>query len=274
MSYILDALKKAAEQRGAGGPVLLRPSMPLRTGGRLRLPWIVVGVLALLNLAGFVYVMWPAARVPTALPPVPPAKVALIQPIEAPPPPAATQVIPAEPPAPPAPRAHVPAPVKSPAAPPAPVLKPPTPAAVKAPVAPPAAAAPAAAAPIAAAPVVAAPAKPAVEKPAPVETPATVEKAVGNKAVVRITPEPRPAARPAPAEPKPAAVAAAPTKADSHRFKLEVLSYSDVPAQRLVFINGRRYREGDTIDGGATKVEQIREDSVLLNEDGQRFTLR
>ena len=273
MSYILDALKKAAEQRGASGTVLLRPSMPLPHGGRLRLPWVVVGVLLLLNLAGLVYLMWPAPRVPTALSPVPPAKVALIQPIEAPPPPAATQVIPAEPPAPPVHRA--PTPAKSPAA---PTVKPPAAppaAAVKVPPAPPAAAAVKvpAAPPAPAAPVTAAPPRPAVEKPASVEAPATVEKPVGNKAIVRITPEPRPAARPAPAEQKPAA-AAPPAKADGQRFKLEVLSYSDVPAQRLVFINGRRYREGDTIDGGATKVEAIREDSVLLNEDGQRFTLR
>ena len=242
MSYILDALKKAAEQRGANGTVLLRPAMPLPRARRLRLPWFVVGALLLLNLAGLVYLMLPGPQGQTALPPAPPAKVALIQPIEAPPPPAPTQVIPAEPPAPPAPR--TPAPVKSPA--------------VKAP----------------AAPVTPAPAKPAANKPAPAETPATVEKAVGNNAIVRITPEPRSTARPAPAEPKPAAAVAAPAKADSQRFKLEVLSYSDVPAQRLVFINGRRYREGDTIEGGATKVEAIREDSVLLNEDGQRFTLR
>jgi hypothetical protein len=69
-------------------------------------------------------------------------------------------------------------------------------------------------------------------------------------------------------------VAAPPAKADTQRFKLEVLSYSDVPAQRLVFINGRSYREGDTLDGGGAKIEQIREDSVVLFEDGQRFTLR
>ena len=234
MSYILDALKKAAEQRGANGTVLLRPSMPLPRGGRLRLPWILVGALLLLNLAGVVYLMLPGPQGQTALPPVPPAKVALIQPIEAPPPPAPTQVIPAEPPAAPAPR---------------------TPARVAAPV-----------------PAPAAPAKPAVDKPAAVP-PATVEKAVGNKAIVRITPEPSPAVRPAPPESRPTP-AATPARADSQRFKLEVLSFSDVPAQRLVFINGRRYREGDTIEGGGVKVEAIREDSVLLNEDGQRFTLR
>jgi hypothetical protein len=78
-------------------------------------------------------------------------------------------------------------------------------------------------------------------------------------------------ARPDPSPP--AAVAPAPTRADAQRFKLEVLSYSDVPAQRLVFINGRRYREGEMLDG-SVKVEEIREDSVILSEAGQRFTLR
>jgi len=55
MSYILDALKKAAEQRGASATVLLRPSAPLARVGRWgRLPWIVAGALLLLNLAGLV----------------------------------------------------------------------------------------------------------------------------------------------------------------------------------------------------------------------------
>ena len=270
MSYILDALKKAAEQRGANATVLLRPSTPQPRGGRLHLPWVLVGVLALLNLAGVVYLMWPAPRVQTPLPPVPPAKVTLIQPVEAPAPPAPTQVIPAEPPPAPA-LPRTPARV-APATPPASSVKPPA--------APATAAAPVTAHPAkpvpdksAAAPQKPAAEKPAAEKPAAAETPATVDKVVGNKAIVRITPpEPRGVVRPAPPEPKPAA--AAPAKADTQRFKLEVLSYSDVPAQRLVFINGRRYREGDTIEGASVKVEAIREDSVLLNEDGQRFTLR
>ena len=233
MSYILDALKKAAEQRGANATVLLRASAPSIRGTRLaRLPWIVVGVLLLLNVAGLVYLMWPAPAIQTATPPVPPARVALIQPIEAPPAPPPTQVIPAQPPK---------APAKQPAA----VATPPT-----------------GAAPPAAPKVV-------VDKPVP-EKPAVIEKSVGDKAMVRITPGAT--ARPTPADAKPAVAPL--VKADSQRFKLEVLSYSDVPAQRLVFINGRRYREGDVIDGGGVKVEQIREDSVLLNEEGQRFTLR
>lgn len=219
-----------------------------------RVPWIVVGVLLLLNLAGVMYLLRPA---PTAPPPPAPVvpKVALIQPID---PPAPTQVIPAEPPRPAAPpRAVEPARRTAPARPAAPssgaVVRPAPPSAQSAPpVAPPAAptlpgtvGGPA----LSGTP----PARPATEKP-----------------VVRTTPDARVTiARPEPAPP----TAAAPTRADSQRFKLEVLSYSDVPAQRLVFINGRRYREGETLDGGV-KVEEIREDSVILSEAGQRFTLR
>ena len=83
-----------------------------------------------------------------------------------------------------------------------------------------------------------------------------------------------PVTRPAPVESKatPAAPAAGRPEASS-KLKLEVLSYSEIPAQRLVFINGRRYREGETIDGGP-KVEEIREDGVVLSDQGQRFTLR
>jgi len=244
MSYILDALRKAAEQRGPSATVLLRPSAPLMRGGGLRrLPWIVVGVLLLLNIAGVVYLMWPAPPIQPAPAPVAQPKVTLIQPIEAPPAPPPTQVIPAEPPR---------APVKAAPGPIVPAVKP--------------GAASSTPGAIASAPP--APAKVMAEKPG-VEKPAVIEKSVGDKAIVRITPGP--ATRPVPAEPK--ATAAAPAKADGQRFKLEVLSYSDVPAQRLVFINGRRYREGEIIEGGV-KVEQIREDSVLLNEEGQRFTLR
>jgi len=99
MSYILDALKKAAEQRGANATVLLRPSAPLARVARFgRLPWIVVGGLLLLNLAGLVYLWRPVSVVTPAPAPVAQAKVALIQPIEPPPPSPPTQVIPADPP--------------------------------------------------------------------------------------------------------------------------------------------------------------------------------
>jgi len=42
---------------------------------------------------------------------------------------------------------------------------------------------------------------------------------------------------------------------------------------RLVVISGRKYDEGDTTEGGF-RVEQIKEDSVVLSDQGVRFTLR
>jgi hypothetical protein len=74
---------------------------------------------------------------------------------------------------------------------------------------------------------------------------------------------------PQPAAPSPSAKATGSRGA----LKLEVVSYSDTPAQRLVFISGRKYVEGDTTEGGF-RVEQIKEDSVVLSDQGERFTLR
>jgi len=209
LSYILDALKKAAEQRGATATALLRAPAPLARGVRLgRLPWIVAGGLLLLNLAGLIYLLRPMPVIAPAAPPPPPRTVALIQPIVPPPP---AQVIEAEPPR------------------------------AAAPVTPPSA-----------------PAKTAAVRP-------TLERA----SPPRSTPAPDP--RSAVSAP---VIPSAPARSEpSSKLKLEVLSYSEVPAQRLVFINGRRYREGETIDGGP-KVEEIREDGVVLSEGGQRFTLR
>ena len=273
MSYILDALKKAAEQRGANATVLLRPSVPLVRAVRFRrLPWIVAGGLLVLNLAALVYLVWPARELPAAPQATSsPGTIALIQPIE-PSPPAPTQVIPAEPPKPLAPvkpgtpprapaagsRAAATAPTVAATA-PAPAVTAPAPAAI--------APAPAATAPPARA------GAPAVSVPAVPGASAGAGAAPADKPLVRVTPDARvtiarPDPKAAPADPK----AGAPAKADG-RFKLEVLSYSEIPAQRLVFINGRRYREGEVMDSGV-KVEEIREDSVILNEAGQRFTLR
>ena len=78
---------------------------------------------------------------------------------------------------------------------------------------------------------------------------------------------------PAPAATPPAAVAGPATPAERAGLKLEALIYSDLPAQRMVFINGRRYAEGDVIDG-RLRVEEIQEDGVELSDQGRRFTLR
>jgi len=77
---------------------------------------------------------------------------------------------------------------------------------------------------------------------------------------------------PAPATPPVAAARpAAPPEASG--LRLEALIYADVPAERMVFINGRRYREGDSIDG-RLRIEEIREDGVELSDQGRRFMLR
>jgi general secretion pathway protein B len=211
MSYILDALRKAAEQRGATPTVLLRPSTSLGRGiGDRRAPWIAIAtVVVLLNAAALVALLRPGP-VTAPAPAAPP--VAAIRTVVPPGRPPATQVIEAEPP-------RRPAPLRPPL-----LSVTPTPFAQRLPSRPPS------------------------------EARATV-------------PEPRIPLEAPPASPSPT------SRPDTSKLKLEVLSYSDVAAQRLVFINGRRYREGDTIDSGA-KIEEIREDGVVLSEQGQRFTLR
>jgi general secretion pathway protein B len=80
---------------------------------------------------------------------------------------------------------------------------------------------------------------------------------------------------PAPASTAPPPVAATRPAApqESSGLRLEALIYADVPAERMVFINGRRYREGDSIEG-RLRIEEIREDGVELSDQGRRFTLR
>jgi general secretion pathway protein B len=57
------------------------------------------------------------------------------------------------------------------------------------------------------------------------------------------------------------------------RLSLDVLVYSDVPAERLVFINGRKYVEGQAVSEDAV-VEQITPDGAILRQAGQRIVLR
>jgi hypothetical protein len=55
-------------------------------------------------------------------------------------------------------------------------------------------------------------------------------------------------------------------------MKLEVHVYSESPAARMVFINGRKYVEGDTVEGGY-RLERITEDGATLTRQGQRVHL-
>jgi general secretion pathway protein B len=55
-------------------------------------------------------------------------------------------------------------------------------------------------------------------------------------------------------------------------LRLELHVWSTKPQERFVFINGHRYREGDTTSDGAT-IEEITPDGVVMNSRGNRFLL-
>jgi Type II secretion system protein B len=226
MSYILDALTKAAKQRERQVPVvqrLLSPPAPtspwVRVPGRPRAALAVGGVL----LA--VLVIWWLRPVPSVGPP----DQSSVMPAATPTPtltPRPVTVEPARPSGRLEPMPRVDAQVETPS--------------------------PRGRQAIADAPVP--PARPATS-PAP-----------GFRALAT---QPQAAA---PVEPPAAAARPAPP-AERSGLRLEALIYSDLPAQRMVFINGRRYAEGDVVDG-RLRVEEIQEEGVELSDQGRRFTLR
>jgi general secretion pathway protein B len=55
-------------------------------------------------------------------------------------------------------------------------------------------------------------------------------------------------------------------------FRLELHVYSNRPQERFVFINGAKYREGETTQEGAA-VEEITSDGVIMSARGNRFLL-
>jgi Type II secretion system protein B len=57
------------------------------------------------------------------------------------------------------------------------------------------------------------------------------------------------------------------------QLTLDVLVYSDIPAERFVFISGQKYVEGQTLEGDAV-VEQITPDGAILGHQGKHFMLR
>jgi Type II secretion system protein B len=208
MSYILDALTKAAQQRDRQAPVvqrLLSPAPRVRsawspTPGRL-LAALAVNAVLLVSV-----LFWWLRPVPIAAPPEPVAVSA--PPVESPRP-----LVKLEP-------------LQSPET---KVEKPtvPTP-------------------------------SPRAQRPAPAPTPSPRS----GTPTVQPTPAPPPVAAARPGAPP-----------EASGLRLEALIYADVPAERMVFISGRRYREGDSIDG-RLRIEEIREDGVELSDQGRRFMLR
>ena len=51
---------------------------------------------------------------------------------------------------------------------------------------------------------------------------------------------------------------------------VNVVSFSEEPSQRFVIINGKLFHEGDFVRAGL-KVEEIHQESVLLNERGKEI---
>ena len=57
------------------------------------------------------------------------------------------------------------------------------------------------------------------------------------------------------------------------KLSLQVLSWSSDPRDRFVFVNGRKYVEGQAIDDKLV-IERITDGGVVLTYQGERTTLR
>jgi hypothetical protein len=101
--------------------------------------------------------------------------------------------------------------------------------------------------------------------PATVRVPAPIERKIERRPPIT-APSPVAPAPPAETVVEPSAPIAAPT------VTLQVIVDSEIPAQRMVFIDGRRYREGDAFDS-ETVLERINADGIVMKRRGQRFVI-
>ena len=219
MSYILDALTKAAQQRDRQASVvqqLLSPAPRPRSGWSYASGRLLAALALNAALLSAVLLWW--------LRPVP-------------------ITAPSEPVSAPTPTAVSPRPLVR--------LEPPPTTDTKVETPPSSAPVPSAASPVT-------PAKPSAQPPAPPPGPRATAPTVQPT--------------PAPTPPPPVAATRPAAPQESSGLRLEALIYADVPAERMVFVNGRRYREGDSIEG-RLRIEEIREDGVELSDQGRRFTL-
>lgn len=263
MSYILDALRKAAEQRDVHAPAMQRlftPDPETADTPRWRLALLGAGAaFAGAAAVSAFWLLWPTAPV--------------VVPDRADATPATARVQPE-----PSPAAIEPPP-------------PPTPPIVRTtPAAKPSAASGAASAPATPAPAAApAPAKTAAETRPPAavaEARAAAETrrpATESSRRPEPAPAPEPGARPRPAPPTPSVITSlrtppagtSPTARGEQGspMRLEVIVYSEERARRLAFINGRKYVEGDTLVDGA-RIQEIQPNAVVIIDDGRRVVLR
>ncbi len=136
-------------------------------------------------------------------------------------------------------------------------------------------------------PPAASPPAPAANHFSPMDGTPTYAPEIPLAAVQAPAPEPAPAhERPATHRPEPSL--AAPVEQDEvlptiselnltgpdalPELHLDVHVYATIPADRFVYINNRKDREGTRLQEGPT-VERIRRDGVVLNSQGTRFLL-
>jgi pyruvate/2-oxoglutarate dehydrogenase complex dihydrolipoamide acyltransferase (E2) component len=114
----------------------------------------------------------------------------------------------------------------------------------------------------------------AVDPSAPASSPtAVIEARPTSPPTAPATAPVAPFATPsAPATSAPAPQNTSATAVEEPRLQVQVVVYSDVPAQRMVFIDGRRYAEGDKVDA-ETVVERITPEGAVVTRRGQRFPL-
>ena len=258
MSYILDALKKADRERSlAKVPTLTTVHVPLVAAGRRIVVWVVVGVV-LVGGGAFLWAVRPSP--PAGPPPVADSRAgsgaALPVGVAEPAPVASPEPMAAVPPGPPS----VPAVPTTPA----------NPVEVGKPRAPLAAAEPRPVRP---------PSSPRVPQPAE-QRPATPEPVAPAMPPSPARPDPvpspsagRPGADVAVAPPPVSSTGPPMLRAALGKMTLDVFVYTDVEADRMVVINGRRYIKGQYVDGHYL-IENITPEGVALSYQGEQAVLR
>jgi Type II secretion system protein B len=66
--------------------------------------------------------------------------------------------------------------------------------------------------------------------------------------------------------------AEAPVESHAASLRIELLVWAADPEKRMVYLNGRKFVEGEAVEAG-TVIEQILEDGVVLLRQGQRIRL-
>jgi hypothetical protein len=112
------------------------------------------------------------------------------------------------------------------------------------------------------------PAEISASAPKPIPIVPKIEPAPAAAREQRAT-SPRPDAPPSPEKAEPASVT---LQEAMSKMTLTALMYSDVPSERVAFINGRKFKEGDLVEG-RYRVEKIALEGVELSFQGERLLL-